>query len=464
MSIQFARARGDARAILRLGGPLIVNNLANAGMTFADTVMAGQLGARELAGLAVGASYYTLSFLIGLGVLMSLAPTVAHAYGAGDDRRIGRYARQSLWIALLLSGSMVALLWQARWVLALIGINREILPIAVAYCEAVSWGLPAVFAFFALRFVSEGIGRTRPIMYIAVFGLVLNVLGNWLLIYGKLGFPRLGVVGCAVATAFSMWCMLVVLVAHMRKHRAYGPYRIFERIDAPDGVVLAELAHIGLPIAGSLLCEGGLFIAAALLMGTMSATIAAAHQIALNYASFMFMLPLAMHSATVIHVGHALGAGEAVAARRAGFIGIAMCGTVMLVSAVVIVIASDAIAAVYTRDVAVRELAAALLLMAAIFQVSDGLQVGAAGALRGYKDTSAALVVCLVSYWLVGFPLAYVLGVRQGLGPVYVWVGLIAGLSTAAVLLNWRFWRVSARAVRGALRVPRTAATTPLQS
>lgn len=449
MSIQFARVSADARAILCLGGPLIVNNLASTGMTFADTVMAGQLGARELGGLAVGVSYYTLPFFIGLGVLMSLAPAVAHAYGAGDDSRIGAYARQSLWIVLLLSFSMVALLWQARWVLAAIGINREILPIAVAYCEAISWGLPAAFAFFALRFVSEGIGRTRPIMYIALFGLALNVLGNWLLIYGKLGFPRLGVVGCAVATAFSLWCMLLALIAHMRSHRAYNAFHIFKRVDAPSAIVLRELARIGLPIAGSLLCEGGLFIAAALLMGTMSATIAAAHQIALNYASFMFMLPLAMHSATVIHVGHQLGAGELGHARRAGFVGIAMCGTIMLVSAVVIVFANDAIAHLYTRDLAVRELAAALLLMAAIFQVSDGLQVGAAGALRGYKDTTAALIVCFVSYWLVGFPLAYVLGVREGLGPVYVWVGLIAGLSAAAVLLNWRFWRVSARALRG---------------
>ncbi|MET0988893.1 MAG: MATE family efflux transporter [Steroidobacteraceae bacterium] len=446
MFIQFARA--DARAILRLGGPLIVNNLATTGMTFADTVMAGQLGARELAGLAVGVSYYTLSFLIGLGVLMSLAPVVAHAYGAGEDARIGVYARQSLWLVLLLSMSMMALLWQAHWVLAVIGINHEILPIAVAYCEAISWGLPAVLAFFALRFVSEGIGRTRPIMYIALLGLLLNVIGNWLLIYGKLGFPRLGVVGCAVATAFSMWCMLLALIVHMRGP-AYTCYRLFDRVDAPNSAVLAELLRMGLPIAGSLLCEGGLFIAAALLMGTMSVTIAAAHQIALNYASFMFMLPLAMHSATVIHVGHKLGAGEREGARRAGFVGIAMCGTIMLVSAVVIVLANDAIARIYTRDSAVRELAAALLLMAAIFQVSDGLQVGAAGALRGYKDTTAALIVCLVSYWLVGFPLAYVLGVRQGLGPVYVWVGLIAGLSTAAVLLNWRFWRISTRMVQG---------------
>jgi multidrug resistance protein, MATE family len=449
MSIQLGRIGADARTLLRLGGPLIVNNLATAGMTFADTVMAGQLGARELAGLAVGVSYYTLPYLLGMGVLMGLAPAVAHAYGAEQDQRIGMYTRQTLWLVLALSVVMVALLWQARWVLPIIGINEEILPIAIDYCEAVSWGLPAAFGFFALRFTSEGIGRTRPIMYIALLGLVLNVLGNWLLIYGKFGLPRMGAIGCAVATAISLWCMLIVLFIHMRRNRAYRAYEIFRRIEAPNRPALFELARIGVPIAGSLLCEGGLFIAAALLMGTMSPTIAAAHQIALNYASFMFMLPLAVNSATVVHVGHRLGAGDPQHARRAGFVGIGLCGGIMVVSALVIVIANDQIAHLYTRDPAVRELAASLLLMAAIFQVSDGLQVGAAGALRGYKDTTAALLICFVAYWMVGFPLAYLLGVDRGLGPLYVWVGLIAGLSVAALLLNWRFQWLS-----GKLRYP----------
>lgn len=448
MSHSFKSVGSDAREILRLGGPLIVNNLASAGMTFADTVMAGQLGARELAGLAVGVGYYSLSFIVGLGVLMAIAPAVAHAYGAGDDARIRVYARQTAWLVLLLTAVLVVLLLQADTVLRLIGTHPDVLPIAVGYCRAVSPGLPAIFGFFALRFISEGIGRTRPIMYIAILGLALNIVGNWLLIYGHYGLPRLGAIGCAVSTAVSMWCMLIALWLHMRRHAAYAPYRIFERIEAPNAAALGELFRIGMPIAGALLCEGGLFIAAALLMGTMSPTIAAAHQIALNYASFMFMLPLAVSSATVVHVGHRLGANDPQGARRAGFAGVGLCAAVMLLSALVLLVTNDFIAGIYTRDPAVRELAAALLLMACIFQLSDGLQVGAAGALRGYKDTTAPLLVCLLAYWLIGFPLAYFLGVSRALGPVYVWVGLIAGLSMAAVLLNWRYWRVSAAAVR----------------
>jgi MATE family multidrug resistance protein len=442
-----AHLKSDARTILRLGGPLIANNLANAGMTFADTVMAGQLGGLELAGLAVGVSYYNLCFIFGLGVLMALSPCVAHAYGAQDDASVTRYCRQSWWLVLALSVVLVWVMWQSRFVFTAFGIGADIMPIAVGYNEAVSWGLPAFFGFFALRFTSEGLGITRPIMYIAFLGFAVNVFGNWLFIYGHWGFPQLGTIGCAVATAISMWIMLAALFAHMHWHRRFRAYRFFARVEAPNIEVLKQLTRIGLPIACSLMAEGGLFVVAALLMGSMGATIAGAHQIALNYAALMFMIPLAMHSATTIHVGHALGRGDVRAARTAGWVGIAMCGAVMMISALFIVLFNSQIAALYTRDLAVRELATSLLLMAAIFQVSDGLQVGAGGALRGFKDTTVPMAITLFAYWLVGFPIAYFVGVQQARGPIYVWLGLIVGLTVAAVLLSTRYLILTRRAV-----------------
>lgn len=447
MNFKSAPIRADARAILRLGGPLIVNNLANTGMTFADTVMAGQLGARELAGLAVGVSFYHLAFLIGLGVLMSLAPTVAHAFGAREHEKIGGYVRQSVWLVVAVSIVMMAVMWQARWVFSAIGIDPQILPIAADYCSVVAWGLPGFFLFLALRFASEGLGRTTPIMYIGLTGLCVNVFGNWVLAFGKLGAPALGTTGLAIATVITMWFMFFGLLIYMWLHRSYREYAIFRRIERPNMQALRELLKIGMPIAGSLLCEGGLFIVAAMLMGTMGAVIAGAHQIALNYASIMFMMPLALHSATTVYVGHRLGAGEGVDARRAGFVGIAMCGVIMALSAVAIFLFNEQIAWIYTQDARVRELAATLLLMAAVFQVSDGLQVGAAGALRGFKDTAIPLAICFVSYWLIGFPFAYITGVVQAGGPVYVWLGLVIGLSAAAVLLNVRYHLLSRRAL-----------------
>jgi len=434
----------DGRAIAALGGPLLINNLSITGMSFADTVMAGQLGAQDLAGLAVGAAYFNLFMFFGLGLLMAVSPSVAHAFGAGDTAGVVRYARQSWWLVVALTLLLVAGMFQAGWVLPAVGIAPDVLPIAVGYVHAVAWGMPGLLAFLSLRYASEGLGRTRPIMYIGFLGLALNVIGNWLFMYGKFGLPRLGAVGCGVATAIAFWLMFLAMLVHMRTHRVYRPLKIFARVERPDPPALWELVRIGGPIAGSILAEGGLFVAAALMMGAMGATVASGHQIALNYASFMFMIPLAISSATTIHVGHTLGRGDRAGGRRAGLLGIGICAGIMVLSAIGIVLLNDQIAGLYTRDPAVRELAATLLLMAALFQLSDGIQVGTAGALRGYRDTTVPMALCVFSYWVVGFSLAYMLGVRHG-DPVNVWVGLTVGLSVNAVLLVLRYLRTSKR-------------------
>lgn len=438
-----ARFGVDARAIARLGAPILVNNLSITGMSFADTVMAGQLGARDLAGLAVGVSYFNLFMFLGLGLFMALSPAVAHAWGAGDDRGVRRYFQQSWWLVLVLSGLLFAGLWQADRVLPAIHIAPEVLPIAIGYVHAISWGTPGLLGFFALRFASEGLGHTRPIMYIAFGGLLLNVFGNWVFMYGKLGAPSLGAVGCGVATALAMWTMCFAMLTYVVTHQIYRRFVLFDSIERPDRKVIAELLRLGAPVAGSVMAEGGLFVAAALLMGMMGAVTASGHQIALNFAAFMFMVPLAISSATTIHVGHLLGAGSRAAARFAAMTGVGICAAIMVVSAVSIVLLNDQIAAIYTHDEEVRTLAASLLLLAAVFQISDGVQVGAAGALRGFKDTAVPMVMCLFAYWIVGFPIAWIFGVHYEMGPAYVWVGLIAGLTVSAVLLMIRFRKIS---------------------
>jgi multidrug resistance protein, MATE family len=442
-----SRFAADVRAICLLGAPLLGTNLSIIGMQFADTVMAGQLGARDLAALAVGVGFYHLFLLIGLGALMAVSPSVAHAFGANDTRGVTRYCRQAWWMALALATLLVTGLMQVSRVLPAIGISPEIVPTAVGYVHAMAWGMPALLGFLALRYTTEGIGRTKPIMYFGFLGLTANVIGNWIFMYGKFGMPQLGAVGCGVATAISEWLMFFSMLTYMRKHRAYREFDFFARVDAPDARVLRELTRIGAPIAGSVLAEGGLFVCAALMIGGMGATLTAGHQIALNYASFMFMVPLAISSATTIHVGHTLGRGDHARGRFAGLLGIGMCATVMALSAIGILLFNDGIAGLYSRDPAVQKIAAGLLLMAAIFQLSDGVQVGAAGALRGFKDTAIPMTMCIFSYWVVGFPLAYVFGVRQGGGPLYVWIGFIAGLTVSAVLLVSRYLYVSRRSL-----------------
>lgn len=445
-----ARFNADARGILRLGGPLIINNVAIAGMGFTDTVMAGQLGARDLAAVAVGHAFYVFFYFAGLGLLMAMSPLVAHAYGAGHNERIGALARQALWLSQMLAFGLILPMLYVDSILTAIGIAPDIIAKASGFVRAICCGFPAIMAFLALRFTSEGIGWTRPIMYTAIAGLVANVVGCYVFMYGKLGFPALGAVGTGVSNAVVMWIMFLMMLVYVRRRRVYRPLGIFARFEPPHGATLREIVGLGVPIAGSVMSEGGLFVAAALLMGTLGAAVVAAHQIAINYAALMFMVPLSLHSATTIHVGHALGRRQPAAGRFAGFVGIALCGAFMTVSALVIVFFGDEIAALYTQDPAVRPLAAGLLLMAAIFQISDGVQVGSAGALRGFKDAHVPMLLNLLAYWGIGFPLAYGLGIVQGRGPVYVWVGLIAGLTACALLLSVRYAWISGRALRAA--------------
>jgi MATE family multidrug resistance protein len=387
--------------------------------------------------------------ILGLGAMTALSPLVAHAYGAGRNELVGAYAGQGAWIAAVLAVLLVAGLWLVRPVLLWVGTDAAVVPAAVGYVYAISAGIPGMLGYHALRAISEGLGRTRPMMVVGVLALATNVAGNWVFMYGKFGFPALGAVGTGVATAIVQWVMFGLMLLHVARHPAYRPYRILARPGPPERTRLLEILRLGLPIGGSMIAECALFSAAALMVSTLGATIVGAHQIALNWASFMFMAPVSIHSATTIHVGHALGRGDRAAARRAGFTGIGLCGVLMLGSALVLSVASDGIAALYTADPAVRSVAAQLLLLAGVFQVSDGLQVGAMGALRGFKDAHAPLAITIGSYWAIGFPLALYGGIVRGGGPVGVWWGLIAGLSASALLLNLRFARLSRAATAG---------------
>lgn len=433
----------DSRAILALAGPLVVNNLVLAGMMLANTVFAGRLGPEPLAGVAVGGSYYQMFWLLGLGVLMSISPIVAHAYGGGRDQEVGRRFRQGVWLALMLAVPLVAALVCVRPLLVWFGTDARAIPHAAGYVNAMCFGMPAMLVFLAHRYTSEGIGWTRPVIYTAAVGLSTNIAANWVFTLGNLGVPAQGAHGCGIATALASWAMLVTMHAYQRRHAVYRRFGLFDRFEPPDRKAIGEILALGIPIAGSVVSEGALFAVAALLMSTLGTVTVAAHQVAISYASLMFMIPLSVHSATTIHVGHQVGRGDIAAGRNAGWSGIAMCGLIMALSSLVILAARDGIAAAYTTDVAVRELAVWLLLFVAVFQIPDGLQVGSAGALRGFKDANVPMALNFAAYWLVGFPAAWWFGIRQGAGPSGIWAGLIAGLVTCAVFLILRYRHVS---------------------
>jgi MATE family multidrug resistance protein len=293
--------------------------------------------------------------------------------------------------------------------------------------------------FLALRFCSEGVGSTRPIMYAAVLGLAANVGLNYLLMYGKFGLPALGAVGCGVATAIVQWLMFGFMWWYVRWQQNFPSFALATVWRTPDREALAEVLRLGLPISGSVLAEGALFSAAGLMASTFGGHVMAAHAIALNYAALMFMVPLSLHSATTIHVGHRIGAGDRRGGVRAGWIGIICCVAVMLVSALLLIAIRHQVAALYTADTAVADLAAMLLLYAAAFQVADGLQVGAAGALRGVKDARIPMLLNLLAYWVIAFPVGWYGAFVAGGGVAAVWQGLIVGLLACAIALTLRY-------------------------
>ncbi|MDJ0812086.1 MAG: MATE family efflux transporter [Woeseiaceae bacterium] len=436
--------REEIRELLKLAGPLIVNNLSIAGMQFADAVMAGRLGAESLAAVAVGASVWFFGFALCLGVMMAISPIAARHYGAGNPELIGRYTRQGMYLGAGIGFVLIAMAYATVGpVLLKIGIDESFRELTVGYVKAIIWGGPAIFIFLALRFTTEGIGRTRPIMYASIFSLVCNVFLNYVFMFGHFGAPALGAVGCGVASAITMWLLMIVLVTYMLLSPTYAPLKIFSRMAPVRPDVLKEIVVLGVPIAITITAEAGLFNAVSILMGTRGAATAAAHQIAINFAATMFMIPLALSSAITVRVGHALGSGNGEAARYSGALGIFVCAAFMTASAAFLLVFRDMVVNLYTNDASVTAIAISMLLMAAIFQVADGVQIGAAGALRGYKDTRMPMVINIIAYWVIAFPLAYLATVTYQLAPAYTWGGFVAGLSAAAILLTWRYAKVS---------------------
>ncbi|MFQ5608957.1 MAG: MATE family efflux transporter [Woeseiaceae bacterium] len=436
--------RNEIRRLLKLAGPLIVNNLTIAGMQFADAVMSGRLGAETLAAVAIGGSVWFLGFTVCLGTLMAISPIVARHFGAGDLDRIGRYTRQGMYlgiaygIPLVLAGQFLM-----EPLLTFLTISPEFRHLSVGYLGAITWGAPGIFIFLALRFTTEGVGETKPIMYTSVFALACNVFLNWVLMFGKLGAPALGAVGCGLASAITMWLVALVLAVYMLSKDVYKPMHIFRRLAPPRPRIVGEIVSLGWPIAIMITAEAGLFSAISLMMGTRGTAITAAHQIGINFSATTFMIPLALSSAITIRVGHELGAGNIGRARYAGGFGILVCGAVMAIMAVMMLTFREYVVRLYTDDAVVQGIAVSLLLMAAIFQVADGVQIGAAGALRGYKDTRVPMLINTFAYWVLGAPLAYLAAIVYLLPPNYVWGGFIVGLSVAAVLLSWRYLRIS---------------------
>ncbi len=433
----------EVRRTLVLAAPLVIGQLTNFGMNFVDTVMAGRLGTVDLGAIAVGSAVWSAGMLFTLGVLLAVSATVSQLDGAGRRAQAGEFTRQALWLALALAAGLIALALGAGPLMVALDVDEAVATLSMGYLRAIAWGAPALALMLTLRFFSEGTGHTRPTMYVGLLGIALNIPLNWMLMFGNLGFPRMGAVGAGWATAIVLWLQLLLLIIWVAWRPQYRPFGVFARFTAPNWREIIALLKVGLPIGFMVLMEGGLFVASALLIGTLGALPVAAHQVAMNYTGLVFMVPLGLSGAITVRVGNAIGRADPEGARRAGLVGIGMAVVFALFSAAIIVLFPEQIVRLYTADPEVIALGASLLLFGAIFQLSDGVQVAAAGALRGMKDTRIPMVYSVLAYWMIGISVGWWLTFRAEWGPAGMWVGILTGLSVAAVLLTARYLRLS---------------------
>lgn len=420
---------------------------------FVDSAIAGQHGTATLAAVSVGTALFWLPMMVPMGTLMALPPSVSQFDGAGRREAIGPLFRQALWLAGVLGLLMFLFLTVVPLALAPMGIAPAIVPGATDFLHGIRWGVPALTLYFCMRYLAEGLHWTLPTMLLGAGGLLVLVPLGYALTFGAFGLPELGAGGLGIASSIMLWSQALAFLAVLLRARRLAPLGLFARFDPPDAVAIRGLLATGLPIGVTILMEGSLFIVTALLIGRLGEVPAAAHQIAINVASLCFMVPMGVAEATTVRVGHALGRADPGGVRRAALAGYAIVLSTQLASAVLLLAGNDAIARLYTQDAAVAALAASLLLYAAAFQFPDGIQVLSAGALRGLRDTRVPMGLAAFAYWGVGMPLGATLGLgwagSAAWGPKGMWLGLIAGLTVAAVLLGLRFARSSAPARLG---------------
>ena len=440
--------RREAAATLRLAGPLIGGQLAYLGLSVIDTVMAGNLSAETLAAVAVGSSVWSSLNVFLLGVLMSVSAFVAQDDGEGTEEaraRIAPFTRQALWVALGLAAGSMLVAVSVRPVLTAVDIPAHLVPTITGYLRALTWGMPAWTLYLTLRFFSEGLGATRPTLWIGLLGLPTNVFANWVLMYGGLGMPALGAVGCGHATAV-VWCLeLAAMAVYVALHGRYREHPVITGFDPPRLAAIREILRVGVPVGIALLAEVGMFTAVALLMGSLGTVTVAGHQVALNFTALLFMIPLGISMAVTVRVANAVGRRDAEGVRRAGWVGVGLALGTQSLHALLMLTLPRAIAGLYTDDPAVIEVAAGLLFFAALFQISDGFQISSSGALRGLKDTRVPMLITAVAYWGIGIPTGLALAFPLEMGAKGLWIGLITGLTAAAVPLCWRFAVVSGR-------------------
>jgi multidrug resistance protein, MATE family len=436
--------REELRATFALAWPLVIAQLAQNALHTTDVILLGWLGPAQLAAGTLGTTFFMPFLLFGVGVAGAVAPLVAQARGSRNIRAIRRIVRQGFWVSLALASLMVPVIWQIQPIYQALGQDAAATTLAEQFVHIVVWSLFPALGIIVLRSFLSAFQATRAILVITLLGVVVNALLAYALIFGNFGMPRLELRGAATATLITNVVMFLAMLIYVVRHRRFGRFHLLMRFWVPDWRHFQEIFRIGTPIGLTVLAEVGLFTAAALLMGLLGTDEVAAHAIALQCSSMAFMVPLGLGVAATVRVGLAHGQGDREAIRRAGWTAFTLGTGFMSVSALSFLLFGPAIVTLFLDpnepgNLNALALAASFLAIAGIFQLVDGTQVVAAHALRGLSDTKTPMVLAIFGYWLVGLPVAYVLGFVFELRGIGIWIGLACGLALVAAMLGARF-------------------------
>ena len=441
----------EFRPLLQLAGPVVLAEVGWMSMGLVDTIMVGRVSPEALGAVGVGGTVCFTVALFGIGLLLGLDYTVAHALGAGHTDDAHRWLIQALYVAFIAAVPGMAIVWWGMPLLSLIGVRAEVLDQAILYGRALSWSLFPLFVLTAVRRYLQAFGLVRAVSLAVISANVINAAGNWMLVFGHLGFRAMGAEGSGWATCISRIYMALCLIGYVLMSAYRNGTGLLQTSLRPDGARIKRLIVLGLPAATQMALECGVFATATALAGRLESVALAAHQIALNAASFTFMVPLGISSAGAVRVGQAMGRRDIAGAERSGWTALALGAVFMVCAGAAFVFFPAAIIRLFTPDRAVIATGAALLLVAALFQLFDGVQVVATGVLRGSGDTRTPMLSNLVGHWLLGVPIGYALCFHWRWGVTGLWVGLCVGLVAVAIALLW-VWALRVRVLAGEFR------------
>jgi multidrug resistance protein, MATE family len=425
--------------MIRLGGPLVLAELGWMAMGVVDTMFVGRVGAEAIGAVGLGTMVFYGIAICSAGVLLGLDTLVAQAFGAGDRKACHRSLVSGVWMAVLMIPFIMGAVWALEGILPHLGVDQTVMGATRSYLHALIWSAPPLLIYFALRRYLQALHIARPVMITLLTANLVNLAGNWILVLGHLGAPRLGAEGAGWATCFSRIYMAGAL-AYVLCKRDPEVLRISWR---PEAARMWALLKLGAPAAGQMAVEIGVFATVTVLVSRLNAAALAGHQIALTTVSTTFMMPLGVSSAAAVRVGYALGRGDGDGAARAGWTALGLGAAVMSAAAIALLTVPEWIARLFTPEAAVIANAATILRVAAFFQLFDGLQIVVTGSLRGAGDTRTPMVCHLIGYWVIGLPLGAMLCFGRGLGAPGLWMGLSAGLIVIGVVLTAFWWRTA---------------------